>query len=72
MEWIKVEDRLPDTEDVYLIWPEDKYAGNVAGFYPYSSFKPFKMNTFYIESEHGEVTILDGITHWCKIIGPVV
>ena len=72
MEWIKVDDELPLIEDVYLIWPIDKYAGNVACFWPYESFGDYEKGTFFNESDCGSSTIIHDVTHWCKIIGPVV
>ena len=66
MNWISVKDSLPDEEGEYLIWPHDKYGGALVPFniYPGGSYEK---NTFYLESEYGEVSILEGITHWMPL-----
>ena len=66
MNWISVKDRLPETEDSYLIWPPNKYAGGVAPFSLYDC-REYKKNTFYLESEYGEVSILEEVTHWMPL-----
>ena len=67
MKWIEVKDELPKKEDVYLIWPHDKYAGFSALFWPYPDSKVNIEKCFYSESEYGEVTNLLDVTHWMPL-----
>ena len=67
--WISVKDRLPSKEDYYLIYPEGKYAGVGADFWPYDDFRGHKKNTFEITSEFDDVTQVY-VTHWMPLPNP--
>jgi hypothetical protein len=69
-DWISVEDRLPEKQDEYLIYPETKYSGPTACFWPYSDHRGHIKNTFYLESEYDEISQLMNITHWQPITPP--
>jgi len=67
MGWIKCSDRLPTTEDSYLVWP-CKY-DLVVDFWPYDDFRCHKKNTFEVTSEFDDVTQVD-VTHWMPLPEP--
>lgn len=68
-EWISVEDRLPETEDMFIVYPSTKYFGIFADFWPHSDFKEHKKNTFENQSDDG-VVFQNYATHWMPLPEP--
>ena len=62
-QWISVEDRLPEKEDEYLIYPPEKYTGSIVSFWPYDDFREHSKNTFEYENDGGDVFQVYP-THW--------
>jgi len=69
-EWVSVEDRLPDSEDEYLIYPEGKYSGPTLYFNIHCDIHGHVKNAFESESEYGEVSQHNYITHWMPLPTP--
>ncbi len=68
-DWISVDDRLPETEGVYLVFPRFKYAGAVLQFNIYDSLHGYVKNTFFTCSEYEEINTYK-VTHWQPLPPP--
>lgn len=69
-EWVSCEDRMPEKEDDYLIYPIPKYSTGIEYFNKYMDKGGHKPNTFESESEYGEVHVHFCITHWMPLPSP--
>jgi hypothetical protein len=66
MNWIDVNDSIPENDDPYLIWPHSKYSEAIANFYPYDDFGEHKKNTFELVIDEYSVMQID-VTHWMPL-----
>ncbi|WP_262246991.1 DUF551 domain-containing protein [Parapedobacter soli] len=72
MNWIKVKDKRPDEDGNYLIWQSDRYQSKDGRSYVSSSpiLGGFANGEFY-EIIHDVHEVVEGVTHWCKVIPPI-
>ena len=69
-EWVSCEDRMPEKEDDYLIYPIPKYSSGNEYFNKYMDRGGHEPNTFESESEYGEIHVHRFITHWRPLPSP--
>ena len=67
--WISVEDELPTTEELFMVYPEGKYNGMFASFWPHKDFKDHKENTFEYSNDDDDIFEVN-VTHWSPLLKP--